>query len=187
MITKKTDNANLHGKLALRRYFLDRYPCSSVIDCCQGDQVIWSQLRQEYPVEKYLGVDLKEKKGRLKIDSNRILAQPGWTFDCIDIDTYGSPWAHWESILQYSPHSITVFLTVGLVKVGGGRVSNEIMRWLGFSGFSPKIPSSLASKCMAMAIPYCLARATRYEFTIVEAKAAPPSKNAEYYGIRLDK
>jgi hypothetical protein len=40
---------------------------------------------------------------------------------------------------------------------------------------------------MAMAIPYCLARATRYEFTIVEAKAAPPSKNAEYYGIRLDK
>lgn len=184
--TKKTDNANLDGKLLLRRYFLDKYPCTSVLDCCQGSKKIWGTLLAEYPT-RYLGVDVKEKKGRLKIESQRILGQPGWYYDVIDIDTYGSPWEHWENALRFSTHDLTIFLTIGMVKVMGGQTSSAVMRWLGLDSFSPKIPSSLASKCSAMAIPYCLARAGRHGFEIVEAMAAERSKNAEYIGIRLRK
>lgn len=184
--SKKTDNANLSGKLFLRRYFLEKYRPSSVFDCCQGGKTIWDTLLQEYPV-KYLGVDVKEKKGRLSIDSNRIISQPGWDFDVVDIDTYGSPWSHWQSVLSFSDHDLTVFLTIGMVKIRGGRISSEVMRWLGFDKFSPKIPSSLASKCSGMSIPYCLGQAAKNNFEIVEAKTSDPSKNAEYIGIRLHK
>jgi hypothetical protein len=143
-------------------------------------------LLKEYS-PAYLGVDVKEKKGRLRIDSEKILAQPGWNYDVIDIDTYGSPWGHWENALRFSGHDLTIFLTIGMVKVGGGQTSNEVMRWLGFDAFSPKIPSSLASKCSALAIPYCLARALRHNFQIVEALSAERSKSAEYIGVRLFK
>ncbi|HZU48538.1 MAG TPA: hypothetical protein VFA16_15010, partial [Mycobacterium sp.] len=96
MAQTKTDNGNLEAKLGLRRHFLRRYHMENkpmVLDCCQGDGIIWRKLRQEFECD-YWGVDVKPKRGRLSIDSVRILAQPGWPHDVLDIDTYGSPWRH---------------------------------------------------------------------------------------------
>lgn len=185
--TKKTDNGNFAGKIALRRYFLEKYPCSSIIDCCQGDKRIWNELLPHHPEAKYLGVDIKNKKGRLAIDSQRLLNQPGWNFDVIDIDTYGSPWAHWSSLLRYGKTGLTVFLTIGLVKIMGGRLSKEVIAWLGFKSFDPPIPTSLASKCNAIALPYCLKQAEKHGYILHEVLEAPPAKNARYIGIRLTK
>ncbi len=119
----KIDNSNLADKLGLRRYFLDRYHKGreiKVFDACQGRQVLWGILRKEYSC-RYWGVDTKKKKGRLKVNSERVLAEAGWDFDVIDVDTYGQPWRHWESIIKNGSRDVTVFLTIGMVAVGGGR------------------------------------------------------------------
>lgn len=116
MPEKKIDNSNLTAKLELRRHFLRKYHADEpphVLDCCQGDGVIWKRLREEFPVTSYWGVDVKLKKGRVKLDSVRILAQPGWPQNVIDIDTYGSPWKHWAAMLLNVERPMTVFLTIG--------------------------------------------------------------------------
>ncbi len=80
MMSAKTDNSNLASKLALRRYFLDKYHAdgpANVMDCCQGDGVIWRELRKQVSVASYWGIDKKAKKGRIKLDSVRVLGQPG--------------------------------------------------------------------------------------------------------------
>lgn len=185
-MAKKTDNSNIDAKLTLRRHFLDLYPPKSVFDCCQGDKKIWSNLLAHYPT-KYLGVDLKSKKGRLKIDSKRILGQAGWDYDVIDIDTYGSPWGHWVNVLKYSSGDVTVFLTIGLVKIGGGSLSAEAMDWLGLNKFQPKISFALAASCNDMSVSYGLDRSRLHGFGIELALEAPCSKNARYIGVRLKK
>lgn len=99
---KKTDNTNLPAKLDLRRRFLRKYHAedpANVLDCCQGDGVIWKTLRREFTIAGYWGVDTKRKPGRLRLDSSRILAQAGWLQNVVDIDTYGSPWRHWLAML----------------------------------------------------------------------------------------
>lgn len=184
--TKKTDNGNLEAKLALRRHFLELYPPTSVLDCCQGGGKIWSSLLESFPT-KYLGVDVKPKKGRLQVDSAKILGQPGWDYDVVDIDTYGSPWRHWANALKFAPGDVTIFLTIGMVKVMGGNTCREVREWLGFDRFDPKIPSSLASKCDDISTPYALDRARRHGFAVELALEAPRSKNARYLGIRLSK
>jgi len=187
MAYEKTDNGNFSGKLALRRYFLEKYPCTSILDCCQGDKKLWRELLPQHPEATYLGVDLKSKKGRLTINSQRILHQAGWNFDVIDIDTYGSPWSHWSSLLHFGHQDVTVFLTIGLVKIMGGNLSKEASKWLGFSSFDPPIPNSLASKCNDMSLPYCLNQAEKNGYVIAEAKMAKRTKNAQYIGVRLIK
>ena len=47
----KTDNANLPAKLALRRYFLNKYHTSQkplVFDACQGEGVLWETIRRSF-------------------------------------------------------------------------------------------------------------------------------------------
>ena len=116
-VTKKTDNSHLAAKLGLRRYFLDRYHAGErirVIDCCAGESVIWTTLRREYEVD-YWGIDKERKRGRMHLDSIRVLQQPGWRADVVDIDTYGSPWGHWMALLENATQPLTVFLTYGQI------------------------------------------------------------------------
>jgi hypothetical protein len=92
--SKKTDNHNPKAKLLLRRHFLDKYHAdgnADVLDCCQAGGLLWKEIRKTHQIARYWGVDLKPKKGRLKIDSVRILQQSGWPQNVIDIDTYGEP------------------------------------------------------------------------------------------------
>lgn len=136
----KTDNACPDVKLALRRYMLDRYHVGEpirVLDCCQGSGVLWGTLQQEYDLAGYWGVDVKHKPGRLKLDSSRILARPGWRENVIDIDTYGSPWKHWTNLIKTIDHPTTVFLTIGQVNIG---TDLNILRVLGLHKLRTRPP-----------------------------------------------
>src|SRR5690606_34501325 len=152
---------NLPAKLELRRYFLRKYHSDkppAVLDCCQGSGVIWTELRKEFEVASYWGVDLKPKKGRLKIDSVKILAQPGWTQDVVDVDAYASPWKHWEAILANGHFPLTVFLTRGSHSLK--TLDQHEKQALGLT-FSRELPGAFWPKLQLidLAVRYCVATA----------------------------
>jgi hypothetical protein len=180
--SKKTDNHNPAAKLALRRYFLEKYHADNpphVLDCCQGGGVMWNTLRNEYPVASYWGVDLKPKKGRLKLDSVRILSQKGWPQNVVDVDTYGSPWKHWVALLPNIHQPTTIFLTIGQWQMG---TDSEIFRALGMGDL--KIPPGIAVKLHGISLSYCLARGCDY-CTIIEAMESVSNGSARYVGVHL--
>lgn len=186
----KTDNANLASKLELRRYFLRKYHADhppAVFDCCQGSAVLWSTLRDDHAVASYYGVDMKPKKGRLKIDSQRILSIPGWRYDVIDVDTYWSPWKHYREIVRNMRQPATVFLTIGIVRMGGGGGVDPLEAdALGMRELIDVVPRSLIGKLHGIGVEYSLALAHRFGVKILEAvEALPPGKNARYIGCRL--
>ncbi len=182
----KTDNANLPSKLQLRRYFLDRYSYSNIFDCCQGNGIIWQTLCNEYNPSLYMGVDLKSKKGRLKIDSVRILNQSGWKYDVVDIDTYGSPFKHFSAIIKFANHDITIFLTIG--NQGGlSRTDSKLISLIGIDQFSMKVPPLLITKFSDLLIKHAICNAKFHGWQIIEAMESQASKHARYIGIRLKK
>jgi hypothetical protein len=189
--TAKTDNHNLSAKLELRRHFLCKYHSVGgirVMDCCQGDGVIWSELRHEFKLASYWGLDVKPKKGRLKLDSVRVLQQPGWPQNVIDIDTYGSPWGHWEAMLPNIHQPTTVFLTIAQLGAAGGFV-NCASQPIAAIGISKRIrdfcPSTILSRLQRLAMPYCLDQHRNHGLEIVEAVEAVTTGNARYVGIHL--
>ncbi len=130
---KKTDNSNLAAKLALRRHFLDRYHAEgafTVFEACQGSGTLWATLAREYTFAAW-GVDLKKAPGRLQVDSIRVLGITGLDADVIDVDTYGSPWKHWFALLPCIDRPVTVFLTEGLVRIGGGNLDMLLRESMG--------------------------------------------------------
>jgi len=182
----KTDNHDPSAKLCLRHYFLRKYHADGlarVLDCCMGSGYLWRELRKTHKTDSYLGLDVKPKKGRLKIDSARYLEAGGWDHDCIDVDTYGQPWKHWAQILPRVSVPITVFLTIGK---GAGEVSvlsGEALRAMGLSGFT--VPHAIQGRLWEYAERYCLADAERYGVIIEEAIEATSDGNARYLGVRL--
>jgi hypothetical protein len=184
----KTDNHNPKAKLDLRRYFMKKYHTDSppsVFDCCQGSAVMWTQLKKEFEVSNYWGVDLKPKKGRLKIDSVRILQQPGWSFDVVDVDTYGSPWKHWLEVVKNAKDGVTVFLTIGkpILAAGGRSISKIELDAVGLN--IKRLPSGLAVHAYGIAVNAMLAKALSYG-TITEAVEAVSTGNARYIGVHLE-
>ena len=181
----ETDNSALPSKLALRRHFLRAYHAGTrplVFDACAGSSVIWRTLAQEFDVQ-YWGVDVKPRRGRLTIDSIRILQQPGWTFDVIDIDTYGSPWEHWAAMLPHVRKPTTVCLTWG--NVWYGVAPGAIHKVLGLS-FRVKPPAMLLAKAYRYALPYLLDQARQHGVRISEACEAPSAGSVRYFGLRLE-
>ena len=180
---RKTDHSDLPAKLDLRRHFLRKYHSepADVLDCYQGEKLIWTQLRQEFPVHTYWGVDLKKKKGRLKLDSVGILSLPGWPQNVVDVDTYGSPWKHWEALLPRLSRPTTVFLTIGQWRRG---TDEPILRALGLGGLT--IPAGIAIKLHGIALSYLLRTPCDYDIHTVEAVEAVSATPARYIGIRLE-
>jgi len=186
---EKTDNSFLETKLELRRHFLRKYHANertSVLDCCQGDGVLWKKLGSEFDVDCW-GVDLKPKKGRMKIDSIRLLATPGWRQNVIDVDTYGSPWKHWFALLPNVSGATTVFLTFGHLTVAGGAADKLLLEAMGIGFEKIKIPSSLGAKMCERGVDFCLAEAERHGLQLVEVVEGLPRGNAQYFGVRLKK
>lgn len=188
----KTDNANLPAKLELRRHFLRRYHANEkpirVLDCCQGDGKIWSALGLEFPVASW-GLDVKPKPGRLKIDSHRVVAAGGWSQTVVDVDTYGLPWTHWLALLRVCDHPVTVFLTLGMVRMGGGgQLCGEMVEALGITFERLTLPPSLSAKLHDLAVSAAIHAESAHGLRVVEAMEAPnPGGNARYFGIRLGK
>lgn len=183
----KTDNHNMQAKIDLRLHFLRKYHADGkarVLDCCMGGGHLWRAIRKEHEVASYLGLDLKPKPGRLKIDSSRYLQATGWTHDVVDIDTYGSPWRHWFYLLANMGDACTVFLTIGMVRVGGGgNMMTEARRALGIDGLP--VPVSILGKLDYLAADYCLAAASRYGVKITEAQEMESDGTARYIGVQL--
>lgn len=186
-MVKKTDNHNPEAKLELRRYFLQKYHSEGihVFDCCQGSKLLWSQLEKEFAVDSYWGVDLKEKKGRLKIDSLRIVQQKGWTQNVIDVDTYGSPWKHWLAILQTCTQPVSVFLTIGQIKSVGGFVGAPPKEITSMLSIPASTPATIVSRLWDFGAECLLAQALKYG-TIVEAIESVSDGNARYIGVRYE-
>lgn len=189
--SKKTDNHDPTAKLELRRYFLEKYHSAEpphVLDCCQGSGLLWEQLRKEFPVASYWGLDVKRKKGRLKIDSVRVLQQAGWPQNIIDVDTYGSPWKHWRALLLNGQFPLTVFLTIGSVILaqGGGRSLSKVeAEAIGLG--SLKLPQGFGPRLGIIATDYLLSSPYKAGINIVEAVEAVSHGNARYIGVRLEK
>lgn len=194
-MTVKTDNALLAPKLALRRYFLEKYHhdgSAQVLDCCQAQGVIWVNLRKDFAVKSYWGIDVKPKKGRLKLDSSRVLSQPGWPQDVIDIDTYGSPWVHWLALLEnLGDRAATVFLTIGQGMKGNlSRQPKAVFDALGIRlehfNSSANTLTVIQSALAELAAIYLLSEAEKKDKLLVEAVEAFPQQNARYIGVRIE-
>lgn len=188
-MTAKTDNHNPGAKLELRRYFLRKYHADappSVIDCCQGGGLLWRELRNEFPVASYWGLDLKPKKGRLKLDSVRVLAQPGWPQNVVDIDTYGSPWKHWQALLPNVQRPVTVFLTIGRYGPNLVSISRLEFEAIGLTFDRVRKMPGLCSVIAEMCVKYSLATTCRYGIITIEAVEAVSDGNARYIGVHLE-
>lgn len=182
---KKTDNHNLAAKLGLRRYFLEKYHAdglADVVDCCQGDGVLWGILRKQHAIARYVGMDVKKRKGRLQMDSARYLENPGWRHDVIDVDTYGEPWKHWIALQGNLKRPATVFLTVGTCSVGGSAMSPCVRQSVGLTDL--KVPNGIAVKITRQAIPWLLFASNQVR--VVEAVEAVSDGNARYIGVRVE-
>jgi hypothetical protein len=186
MVTK-TDNHDPRGKLLLRSHFLQKYHSdgqADVLDCCQGSAVMWTTLQQDHVIRSYWGVDLKPKKGRMKIDSVRILQQRGWPQNVVDVDTYGSPWKHWFAILDNLTQPTTVFLTIGSTMFKGS-TDSAVLAAIGCTFDHSRISPVFLGKLSEFGTSYCLAKGCDFA-TIVEAVEAVSSGNARYIGVRLE-
>lgn len=183
----QTDNAHLGAKLLLRRYYLDKYHKDQqplVFDACQAEAVIWTRLRSEYSV-RYFGVDRKPKRGRIAIDSARLLETGPIVYDVIDIDTYGSPWRHWMNLLPNIRKPTTVFLTMGAVSVAGG-TDFAALEALGLGKLMRKVPPSLRGKLTNLSVDYCLAMSYTFDLTPSDPReVVGPRGRARYFGVRL--
>lgn len=188
--TKKTDNANPAAKLALRRYFIAKYHAAEkpvrVLDCCQGAGKIWAGLAREFPIQSW-GLDLKPRAGRLKIDSARVLAAGGWAETVIDIDTYGSPWTHWLNLLDTCAHPVTVFLTIGMLKVNGGNFDHSMLEIAGLNFKRLEVPNNLGVRVSELSVATALHAPSRHGLRLGEAMEAPnPGGSVRYLGLRLE-
>lgn len=184
---KKTDNHNPSAKINLRLYFLRKYHpegTATVFECCQGQGVLWREIGRQYKVKSHWGVDLKPKKGRLKIDSVRVLEQ-GLPHNVIDVDTYGNPWSHWEAILHHLVGPTTIFLTIGLVKMAGGFQGRPCKAVESALNLPPSTPPTVFQKLASLSTEMLLAKGQEYS-TIIEAVEAVSIGNARYIGVRVE-
>lgn len=182
-----TDNDNLPAKLALRRHFLTTYHESGtarVFDACQGGGVIWKRLRAEIPVATYWGTDLKRKSGRLNTDSVALL-EAGLTDDVIDVDTYGSPWAHWVAILKNVKGPTTVFLTIGEHGVRQRPLSLAEAKLLGLSPLYSRMPNKLKLRLARTMLLRLIACAELWGLELIEVAEGTRGLSARYLGVRL--
>jgi hypothetical protein len=147
---------------------------------------LWLKLGSEFRLGSYWGVDLKPKPGRLKIDSSRILEQTGWEADVVDLDAYGSPWTHWTHLVRtFAGQAVTVFLTIGMIRMGGGNFDHAILGLTGCRFSRLKIPSSLGVRLSDHALRFALGAAAGAGLQAVEIQEAFPQGRARYLGIRL--
>lgn len=180
----KTDNHNLDAKLAVRRACLPNGRPLKVMDCFSGSEALWNVLKKEYDVSEYLALDIKRKRGRLKIDSLKVLKGQTWDHDVIDLDAYGSPWAHWHEVLISNRHTrVTVFLTIGSAVFG--RLSNAAVKAMGVPA---ETPAGMHRQLTGKSVSYCLAEACKNDWVVDDAKESlNPGGNARYLGLNLRK
>lgn len=182
----KTDNHNLPAKLALRRRLLAGAEAFlggplHVLDCFGGTEAIWTVLKAEFPVAEYLSLDIKARRGRLKVDSARFVAERQERFNVVDLDAYGMPWEHFASVLRWG-RPLIVFLTVGLKF--NTALSDQALQ---LAGLPTDIPPVMRMKPLHDYVTEaCLAAPFDHGFEVAEAfEALNPGGSARYYGLAI--
>lgn len=184
------DNGNLDSKMALRRSFLRQHPKEGkprirVFDACQVEGVMWGQLRSEFACS-YVGVDVKPKRGRLRVDSALLLERPGWRYDVVDIDTYGQPWRHWSAVMRNGSGTMTVFLTIGEAAAGPrAPLSEDGLAALGLAKLKDVLPYGILHQLNDLVLDHIVARAELYGWTIERFAESPRGLKARYVGVRM--
>jgi len=178
---RKTDNYNLKAKLGLRRAMLAKMPAGpiSVCDCFSGNEILWSTLRLEFDVDEYIALDVKVKDRRLKLDSLRYLQNQKWNHNVVDLDAYGSPWAHWHEVLRRGGDCL-VFITVGSTMF-----HMQSKFGLASIGITFDVPAGMHSQIKDLVTDGMLGMALQ-DFKVLSAmEAENPNGNARYIGLML--
>ena len=182
----KTDNHNLAAKLALRRTMLRDFKPDgplSVCDCFSGGEILWTRLRAEFAIAEYLALDVKPKRGRLKLDSLRYLQNQKWRHNVIDLDAYGSPWAHWLEVVKRKIPCL-VFLTVG-----NSIWKRQPKMALAEIGIHFAIPPAIEDQLVDLILHHCLAAPLESGGGLGIGRAMEAENlggSARYFGIRLE-
>ena len=153
------------------------------MDACQGAGKIWQRIRRRFPCT-YMGADTALRTVGVKVDSVRLFDLP-WEWDVIDVDTYGEPWRHWEAICRTCRQPVTVFLTVGIVRMFGWspKASPYIHRAL---GCPDETPPAIESQYMEDMHAWLLSYAAKlYGRTIEDCRRVVGNSRVSYYGCRL--
>lgn len=184
----KRDYTNPPAKLKLRRHFIDRYHSgdepANVFDAVAGDGGLWKELRKLPAVANYWGVDSAPKTGRLKVDAVRVLSQPGWRYNVVDIDTAGQPWKHWLALLPNVSRPTTVFMTLG--RPHAGRPLSDIEREaLGLEFPSLKLPAGFTKAVIGRSLYPLLKRAEAFQLRLVETQIVRPPGGGTFVGVHL--
>jgi len=189
----KTDNADLAAKVEQRVRYLERYHPEGpieILETCQGSGLIWGRVKVELPHRqlRVTGIDVKPKAGRLRLKSERFLAMPGWSFDVIDVDTYGSPWTHWFHALENAPtdRPLTVFLTYGdVMAAGAGGFNPRHLTMLGLDLGEHRLPPGLGSRVYQRCTNMLIGLAHRYGWKPENVESIRPTPRVTYYALHL--
>ncbi|HQQ01000.1 MAG TPA: hypothetical protein PLY86_21300 [bacterium] len=189
--SKPIDNSRFDEKIELRSYFMAKYHADGkarVFDACQGEGRLWNRLRQIFPVAEYWGVDEKPKRGRISIDSRKVLANPRCDFDVIDVDTYGSPFKHYYLILRNLKKPTTIFLTFGARGLSGG-CCDFMLRLLGIVFRGQDLQPMFRWKIAEHLTDEAICSTLRFGVRIVEGKQFITDLHrgrVRYIGLRLE-
>lgn len=182
----KTDNHNAIAKLHLRRHFLRAWHPTppDVLDCFAGYSVLWSQLKAEFAIAHYTGIEMRKIPGRLRMDSLQYLRRDDWQHDVIDLDAYGSPWKH---LLAALPHLVTngkactIFLTIG--NAGLGSQDRDLIK---AAGIPFDVPKGLHKGLADYFTHVGLALPLRFGLEIVDCQESPnPGGTCRYIGLHV--
>jgi hypothetical protein len=195
------DNTGFMSKLKLRRHMLTKHFGTKpfgVLDACEGDGHIWKTLKEEFNLSAHLGIDIKEKAGRLAVNSEDFLKEGKIDkYDVFDLDAYGSPFPMYESALSNLKKEAIFFLTFGSVGVGFSALSRHMADVSGF--FSKRldfqfsktllngyiVPPGIFHKVRNLTVPYCINRCEDFGFTVSDFVEVTSSATTRYFGIRV--
>ena len=116
----KTDNVSLASKVAIRCWLLDRLSITDayVLDTCAGAGRVWAAMEDHVAIRQWTRCDVKPRgAGTLALSAlDAVRRFPLDTYNVVDIDPYGEPWAPYRALLARLTRPVAVFLTHGHVR-----------------------------------------------------------------------
>jgi hypothetical protein len=140
-------------------------------------------------------LDIVPVEGTLTVDSKRYLNRE-LDYDVIDIDSYGSPFQHYNIALRNISKPTIFFLTYGSAGVGYSAISRATVELVNFFPdlcdfrFSKTLikgqiaAPALLLKVTNVATEYHLAQAYKYGHEVDLCIFASPGPTAKYFGLR---
>lgn len=184
----KKDQTFIETKIALRERFARRWHPDGprVLDCFAGYRNVWHVLHgRGIECREYLGLDIEDRPGCIRADSLewlRDLAACGGNlaeFDWIDLDAWGSPWAHWAALLPMIRRPTTVALTWTVTAACGGvNLPVYLHERIGTQGFAPWMPTTMQIQLAPLIADAFLADAGRAGVRIADFERFKKKRSA---------